>query len=340
MALLSACRRLLPGLGLALLVLVLVPPASPGARAGEDEAFRSPLRAVLFEDDADLLRVYDGIRRGLEHAQLPRVSQEAPFGAADAKARAAVLARLEAHPPPLLFVLGREAALALEKRLPDVPRVFVDRAWEVNGEAQPPAPQPKAPAAVVRSRIRGSRVAALLRGLALGPGRPRGALTWPATTPALREKARGLAAAAGFELVTEGGGEPPDVLLHLRLREGERPRPFAESVARARRAHVPLLSDDRAHWRHGAAVLVLPDDALLGRVAAEAGRELLAAGRPLLLSRDVEVAEVWLDLEAARAEGLEAPLPFLAGADHLRRGPVDWPAAPPVAAPAPEEGGR
>ncbi|MFV1958567.1 MAG: hypothetical protein ACC662_04045, partial [Planctomycetota bacterium] len=165
MAFLAACRRLRPGLGLVL--LLLAPAGSPGARAGEDEAFGAPLRAVLFEEDADLLRVYDGIRRGLEHAQLPRVAQEAPFGAADAKARAAVLARLEANPPPLLFVLGREAALVFEKRLPTVPRVFVDGAWEVNGEGRPPAPKPAAPAAVVRSRIRGSRVAAVLRGLDL-----------------------------------------------------------------------------------------------------------------------------------------------------------------------------
>ncbi|MFV1959711.1 MAG: hypothetical protein ACC662_09910, partial [Planctomycetota bacterium] len=202
------------------------------------------------------------------------------------------------------------------------------------------APKPAAPAAAVRPRIRGSRVAAVLRGLDLAPGRPRGELTWPAETPALAREARLLASAAGFQLVTEGSGKPPDVLLHLTLREGEHPRPFAESVARARREQIPLLSDDRAHWRHGAAVLVLPDDALLGRVAAEAGRELLAAAQPLLLARDVGVAEVYLDLEAARAEGLEAPLRFLAGADHLRRGPVIWPAPPPVAASASEGGGH
>ena len=214
----------------------------------------------------------------------------------------------------LLFVVGRVAAERLGDRLEAVPRVYVDAAWSVNGEAYPPAPEPAAPAAVVRSVVEPVHVAEILR--ELYGGRPAGRLSWEATTPVLQGLARDVALAAGFRQAADG---EPGVLLHLRFGMGESPAPLSDLLARARAEHQLLLSDDLGHWRRGVPVLLVPDHKLLGRIAADAGRELLEApDPPRVLRRRASVPEVRVDLDAAREQGLDLPLPFLAGADVLR----------------------
>ncbi len=306
-----------------LLVLVFARPVVVGAGEENASPLASPIRAVLFDEDAGLERfAYDGIRDGLEDAKLPRVRQETPFGTDEG--RAAILARLEAHPPPLLFVLGPTAGAFFADKLPDVPRVFVDTAWYVNGEEYPPAPSPQGRAVVVRAVVNGSRVAEVLRRIDRTGKRHAGMLSWPATSDGLARAADALATAAGFDRV-EGTAEP-DLLLHLRLGAGEKPASFASLVARARRDQVPLVSDDVAHWQRGAAIVVLPDLRLLGRVAANVGRMVLAPAEHPPARSTVNVSEVRVDIRAARAEGLVVPLECLAWADRLRRGPVRWPA--------------
>ena len=167
----------------------------------EEEAspLATPIRAVLFEDDAGLERgVFQGISQGLEDARLARIGQESPFGRPDGKD--AILARLEADPPPLLFVLGRRAGAFFEDKLEAVPRVFVDTAWYVNGREYPPPPTPRGRAAVVRAVVNGSRVAEVIRRLGLGGERAKGQLSWPTPDKTLRTTADHLATAAGFEL--------------------------------------------------------------------------------------------------------------------------------------------
>ncbi len=275
---------------------------------GDAGPFECPARALVAEDDAGLLRVYDGIRKGLEQAHLPRVCREDLDGTGE------VLDRLEKEPPVLLFVIGRVAAQRLGKRLTAVPRVYVDTAWDVNGEEFPPAPEPVAPAAVVRSVLKPVHVAEILRELT--GGRPAGRLSWEASTPALETLAEDVALAAGFRPAT---GEEPGVLLHLRFGMGETPAPLSGLLERARAERRLLLSDDVGHWRRGVPVLLLPDHRLLGRIAADAGRRLLAAPDPprVILER-VAVSELRVDLNAARDLGLDLPVPFLAGADVLR----------------------
>ena len=100
---------------------------------------------------------------------------------------------------------------------------------------------------------------------------------------------------------------------------GESPAPLSELLARARAGQRLLISDDVGHWRRGVPVLVVPDFGLLGRIAADAGRELLETpDPPRVLRKRVSVSKLQVDLNAARALGLEFPVPFLAGADVLR----------------------
>jgi len=294
-------RRVLP---LLLLTLAALP-----ASGGEPEVgpLDCPARALVEGADASYRNIYDGIRKGLEQAHLPRVGLEVLDGDAEA-----VLDRLTAEPPVVLFVIGRPAAARLGDRLAAIPRVYVDTAWTVNGEELPPGPEPDAPAAVVRSVVKPVHVAEVLRDV-LG-GRPVGRLSWPADTPALQAAAKDLAVAGGFRLATD---EPPAVLLHLRVGLGERPAPLAELLEEARRGHLLLLSDDVGQWRKGVPVLVVPDHRLLGRIAADAARELLSLEEPRVIRRRVAVPEVRVDLYAAQHLGLDLPVPFLAGADIL-----------------------
>jgi hypothetical protein len=291
------------------LSLLLLAPA-PGAR-GEEEPFQCPLKALIAEEDAGLLRVYDGIRRGLEQAHLPRVCLERrPEELGDQ-----VLERVAAEAPPLLFVLGPEARRWLDaaragpagQALARVPRVYVDVAWLAGGEVVPAAPALEPPAALVRGVVSAARVREIL---AEGFGTAGADLavreTWIAS-----DASRAVVPWLGVSL---GATEDARAVLDLRLgpRDPEREARLA--------AGLPIVSDDIALWRRGAALLVLPDHQLLGRVAADVARRVLEAPAESGVSRDVHGIEVRADLGAAAAAGLVLPLSFLAAVDVLRRG--------------------
>ncbi len=298
---------------------LLVLPTVGRARAEEEgggtqHPFESPIRVLRAEDDEGLRRIWLGISKGLEQASLDRAGLD-ELGE-DSEAFLEVLA---AKMPPLVFILGPRAATLVGDRLDHVPRVYVDTAWIVNGEALPPAPIPTAPAAVVRGVFYPSRISKILREL-FGE-RPRGRLSWRAGTEAQREQADALALAAGFEHRPSG---EVDVLLHLRLRMGESYVPFETLRALATEAKTPLLTDDVDHWGRGAALFVLPDHDLLGRAAADVGRRLLRepGEKPRVHQVELHVDEVRVDLRAAQDQGLVLPVPFLAGADRLRDAPL------------------
>jgi hypothetical protein len=320
---------------LPLLLLPLLRPFAGGARAEEPGPLDCPIKALLVGDDAGLRRVYDGIRRGLEQAELPRVCLE-PLAAGEEGE--ATLARLEQTPPPLLFVLGTAAARRLGERLSAVPRVYVDVAWRVGGRLHPAEATPRGPAALVHGVLPAARLGEVLRDL-LGHGPdaapPPVVALWPQPTDpeALarwRQTNADLEREARVRLVPyrpEAPADAPRAVLDLALETSPaslaatgRGAPDEEAAGIARALRAPLLSDRLENWRAGAAVLLLPDHHLLGRVAADLGRQLLTAPLDTLLRREVLTTEVRLDLEAARAVGFEPPLSFVAGADVLRRG--------------------
>ena len=93
-------------------------------------------------------------------------------------------------------------------------------------------------------------------------------------------------------------------------------------LAKARLEGNALISDDPAHYGTGAALVITPDHALLGRLAAEAGRRLWrgeAPGSEPLVARDCRIL---VDLEACAAQGLEPPVTFLARVHGVRASPA------------------
>jgi hypothetical protein len=181
----------------------------------------------------------------------------------------------------------------------------------------------------VRAEVAVEGWAAVLRGLFPGRPHPMVLLPWSSESREAAALRRELGASAGFEARLPGeGGAPADAVLDWGPGVGETLEPFPSLVARAQSLGVPLLCGDRGRFGHGAAVVRVPDSALLGRVAAEAARRLRAgegAGAPLRIA--VRATEVWVDLEAADAEGFVPPLAFLAGVDRLRR-PLGAPGRP------------
>lgn len=312
----------------------LLATAAP-ARGGDPGSATGCVVPVFVDEDATLVKAYDGLRLGLEEANLPRACRKAP--ATDDAAGWALAAR-EARDAgaPFVVALGRGAsaavaATAFEGATGRLPCVYVDVAVSLGFAAFPDAPRRPAPHATVRSELPLERLARVVLDLLPGRPTPTVLLPWtkvPADVAALLARAE---AVTGVRLSTDAS-VPPDVILDLPLGAGETREPFAALVARARSLRVPLLSMDRARFGEGAAVVVVPDAALLGRVAAEAARRAATAApgdEPVRLV--VRTTEVWVDLEAAAAEGLDPPLPFLARADRLRR-------ARPT--PAPAGGGR
>jgi hypothetical protein len=80
------------------------------------------------------------------------------------------------------------------------------------------------------------------------------------------------------------------------------------------------VTDDRARFGQGAAVVLLGRHHLGGKAAAECGRRLRAQPDVKIPPYGLPGLEFWVDLAAADAQGLELPLPFLARADRLKRG--------------------
>lgn len=309
------------------LLLSAAPPRVPAPAAAE-EGVTCRHWALLLPEDAGQHRIYDGIRKGLEVAQLERVCLKDV--ADEPAAFAALLAwhRGLAAPQPLLFAIGQRATARLLAAGFAGPGVVVST--EVTAGGAPLAPGPVLPSRVVgvRAEVSAEMLGATVRGL-LGLGtdaRPPVAWAYAATPAELAEPLRRFAEAARLEPVplsaeaTNEGAARPRVLLSLRLGLGETLLPFEQARAEALRLRAALLADDPARFaRGGAAVVVVPDHRRLGRTAAEAGRRLWrqepgATGAPLV----VRTTEVWVDLDAAHEQGVEPPLSFLAGVDTLR----------------------
>jgi hypothetical protein len=317
----------------ALLALAALGPAlwAP-ARAEDPPREGSPacgIPAFVDEDDAGMRAAYDdGVRRGLEEANLPRVCLRRPERD-DAEGWAALAKTVSAEAPPLVFAIGRRsaarvAAAPFARGAARIPCVYVDAVPVIGGRPTPPDLRPEVPAAVVRAHVGVEAWGKVLRDLLPGRPEPTALLPWESETPEAAAWRAAASAAAGVRLRTRReGAAAVDAILDLAPGLGERAEPFEAVLREATTLRIPLLSAERARFRAGAAVVLVPDHALLGRVAAEAGRRLLAgegAAEPLRLV--VRTTRTWVDLEAADAEGLKPPLTFLAAADLLRRTPA------------------
>lgn len=316
----------------AVAVLGLVGAAGPRVSAEDAPGSSACVVPVFVDDDATLRAAYDGLRLGLEEASLPRACRRAP-PTADEGGWATVAREVVAEGAPFVVAMGpvscaRVAAAPFAGPAGRLPCVYVDVALSAGRVVAPEPPRVPLPCAVVRAEVGFERVGRVLRDLL--PGRPVPAVRfpWVAPSPVAVTLRAGLEAAAGVRLVDDPS-VPPDVVLDA-PGGGEGSEPFSASLARATSLRVPVVSLDRGRFGQGAAVVVVPDAPLLGRVAAEAARRLVGGeGRDEPLRLSTRATETWVDLEAAAAEGLDPPVPFLARADRLRR-----------ARPVPTEAGR
>lgn len=272
--------------------------------------------------DADALGRYDGLRLGLERARLPRVCR-ADLGrpppddpAAPARLLGEAFAAGRLDPP--LFLVGEEAFALARAHAADLPAVYALVRYRADGAPLGPLPAPPGWTGVVAEVD--ARVVGRLVGEAF-PGRtPRVGLA-PGSDG---EAAARLARAAGLDLAGPEG--PLDALLHLTLVPGQGAPDFAAALAAARARGALLFSDERGRFGQGAAVLLLADEDLLGRQAAEQARRWRAEPGAPPAPRALQALEVWVDLEALDRQGVELPLAFLARADRLRRAPPPGPA--------------
>jgi hypothetical protein len=171
-----------PSLRASLILLALLLGRGPATVAGEPERTTCRHWAVLLPEDAGQHRTYDGIRKGLEVAQLERLclkdlaDDEAAFRAFVAEHRA-----LPA-PTPLVFAVGRRAGDRLLAAGFEGPGVQISIGVTVAGV--PLAPDPALPAGVWRARgeIPAEILGQTLRD-ALGVARPRAAFAGASTTP-------------------------------------------------------------------------------------------------------------------------------------------------------------
>jgi hypothetical protein len=280
-------------------------PPTPPPPAGAPSCV---LPAFLETDDAGLWATYDGIRRGLEEASLPRVCrQEWPK---DDAGWTVALAAGRAAGAPLVFAVGREAIERCAARVEAWPAaerplcVYVDTALVGESKAYPPDPEVPLPAAIVRAEVPLRRWRDLVHGL-LGPGRPSVAV--------LSEKEAERAAAEAAL-----GSLDADLVSLDRARVVLDLPPFGRAPAGAT---LPILSTDRSRFGRDACAVVVPEHGRLGRLAAECARRLQAGeGRDRALRAALRGAEIWVDLDACDRAGLSPPLAFLASVDRLRRG--------------------
>jgi len=316
-------------------VLALAVCSGLSGASGEPERTTCRHWAVLLPEDAGQLRTYDGIRKGLEVAQLERLclkdlaDDEAAFRGFVAEHRALP------SPTPLVFAVGRRAGDRLLAAGFEGPGVYVTTAMTVGG--LPLTPEPALPPGSLRAR---GEISAEVLGSALsdllGVNPPLVRLTWEATSPEATAAAERLMKAAGLTLAPVEPIAPPSIvpqaLLHLRLGLGERLYPWAQVVAEATQGKFAVLSDDPAHYGTGAALVVTPDHALLGRLAAEAGRRLWrgeAQGSEPLVARECRLL---VDLDACAAQGVVPPVTFLARVHGVRSSAAR---RPPLAPPGP-----
>ncbi len=330
-------RRLLP----LLLVLLLVLPAV-GVAVAEDEARTTcGMYALVDPGDAGMLATYDGLRKGLELAQLPRVCRHDPAaktggvtGFLERQAAAAAPLREAGKTIEPIFAVGDASCAAVLAARGTHPCVMAVARYTAQRQPLVALPAP-ARGAVVYADMASERVGQILRSF-LGKDplkalRPRADRQPGAALDRAFGKAASVDVSRGIVEITlseniGGTGKPEphppyvSVVLHLRLDPSKPPASFAKALALAREHKVPLVSDNPAHFGQGAVVVLVPRHDLLGRAAADAARNLRADSTYAPKPRVVPGMEVWVDLAAAQALGVELPLPFLARADKLRRG--------------------
>ena len=321
--------RLVGGLLLALLLVRGAAVARGGDPAAGSAACGIP--CFLDDDDEGLRLAYDGLRTGLEDASLPRVCLRRP-AQDDVAGWERVAFEVSAERPPFVVALGRRvgahvAAGAFTGKDGRLPCVYVDIATSVGGRALPALPAYPAPCAIVRSVVPVEAWGPVLRALLPGRPQPTVLLPWSAETKEAAALRREASRGGGFDarLASEGIAAP-DAILDWFPSAGETVESFAATLARSRSLRAPLLCLDAASFGRGAAVALLPDASLLGRVAADAARRLADGERdPSQLRVTTTAVELCVDLDAADGEGLSPPLPFLAAAHRLRRSSVPRP---------------
>jgi hypothetical protein len=298
-------------------LLLIAAWAAPTLAGPEEQAPGCKHWAVLLPEDAGQMRVYDGIRKGLELAQLERVCLK---DLADTEQAFRAFVKEHAalpQPRPLVFMIGRRALDRMLAAGFEGPGVCVSAEWTAYGE--PLRPEPALPPAVarVRARMPVESLGAVLRA-ALGAQRVRVAFEGAEAVGSRALAGRFLRAAQLDEAQT-GPDAAPQADARLRVRLGLHAPIGAVAAHAVAEPGVWSVSDDVGDWGTGAALVVGPDHERLGRTAAEAGRRLWR-GEPTPVDQalDLRGFQVHVDLDACRARGVEPPLIFLAGVDGLR----------------------
>lgn len=319
---------------LALLLLPVLP-----AFAEEEAGTTCDLQALVDPDDAGLLVAYDGLRKGLEIARLPRVCRHDPAPETDGivgflERRAMAVAPLRENGQRIdpFFVFGDESCTAVQKAGTNLPCVMAVTRYTAKRQPLVPLPRPRN-GTLVYSDVPIEQIGTLVRDMFGGLDSDFG----PRFIGVARELGAGerkrIEEAVGWKLAppSEWGYEPtgaePNGKLFVLMRTllyaslfGAQPSVNFEDALRFSRAHKrPLISDNRAHFGLGAVVVIVPRHDLLGKAAADEGRKLRAGMKPRAEPRVIPGFEIWVDLAAADAIGLELPLSFLARADKLRR---------------------
>ncbi len=226
----------------AVALLACVAVGAPPARGGDPGSATGCVVPVFVDDDATLIKAYDGLRLGLEEANLPRACRKAP--ATDDAAGWALAAR-EARDAgaPFVVALGRGAsasvaATAFEGAAGRLPCVYVDLALSLGFAAFPDPPRRPAPFASVRAELPFERLARVVLDLLPGRPTPTALLPWSKVPPDVTALLARAEAATGVRWSTDAS-VPPDVILDLPLDAGETREPFAALLARARSAPRP-----------------------------------------------------------------------------------------------------
>ena len=308
---------------LPLLVALLV--ALPAVHAEDEAGTTCGLHAFVDTDDPGLVAVYDGLRKGLELAQLPRVCRVddpkgGPTGFLERLGAQASIDRQAGRPAGPVFALGDGACAKVIAASTTLPRVYGVERYTVGRTPLRALPADEG-ATVVYADLGVEAIGRLLRELTKTT-RPTVAWAWDAKRfPASGHKpVMRFAKGAGVRLAAAEKGAGIAALLHLRVGVGESLLPFSEALRLARELRVPLISDDRGRFGHGATVTLVGRHALMGRRVAAAARHLRAKPTVKLAPRRVAGIEVWVDLASADALGVNVPMALLARADKLKRG--------------------
>ncbi|MDA1196217.1 MAG: hypothetical protein O2894_13690, partial [Planctomycetota bacterium] len=193
------------------MLILLFAAGGLGAHAEEEAGIRCDLHALVDADDAGLLSIYDGLRKGLELAQLPRVCRDEP----DESGVAGFVERRAAHAAPRreaglavepFFAVGDRSCGAVAATGTDLPWVGALVRYTAERTPLQPLPQPRR-GAIVYAHLSLEQVGETLRA-ALGEGARSVRLATSVDEPlrAAWTKATGLAvepSAAGVAAVVD-----------------------------------------------------------------------------------------------------------------------------------------